>query len=157
MSKLDGNERWKSKMLLTGHAERYERRNEAAKGNITSEERTMLRDFILLPYMEKMVQKSIADVGNSNNVLKRLYLMAGQKILDEISNDIYRIRRELNKRNIKVVAEEQEDFVIYHQYICRGYEDRFGITRDVMRSEISVQLAKYMSALSTLLRGSPIG
>ena len=28
MSKLDGNERWKSKMLLTEHQEEYESRND---------------------------------------------------------------------------------------------------------------------------------
>lgn len=31
MSKLDGNERWKSKMLLTEHQEQYESRNDPKK------------------------------------------------------------------------------------------------------------------------------
>lgn len=159
MSKLDGNERWKSKMLLTEHVEQYEQQRQAAgAGRITTaEERMMIRDYILLPHMEKMVQKSIAEVENSTNILKRLYLMAGQKILDLIMKDLYRLRGELKRRNIKILTEEQADLVIYHRYYCRGYEERFGMTREVMRSEISIQLTKYTSELAKLLREYPGG
>lgn len=153
MSKLDGNDRWKSKMLLTEHAEQYEQQHSFNESKIiNAEERTMLRDYILLPYMEKMVQKSIAEVEYSTNILKRLYLMAGQHILEQIMKDLYKLRRELKKRNIKILTEEQSDFVVYHRYYCRGYEERFGMTRDVMRSEISLQLTKYTSELTTLLK-----
>jgi hypothetical protein len=156
MSKLDGNERWKSKMLLTEHVEQYEQRHNSNEGKIiTAEERTMIRDYILLPHMEKMVQKSIVDVEYSTNILKRLYLIAGQKILDQIVKDLYRLRRELKKRNIKILTEEQLDLVVYHRYYCRGYEERFGMTRDVMRSEISLQLTKYTSGLAMFLKEYP--
>lgn len=153
MSKLDGNERWKSKMLLTEHVEKYEQqRHPNEQKVITTEERTMIRDYILLPYMEKMVQKSIADIEYSTNILKRLYLMAGQKILDQIVKDLYSLRREFKKRNIKILTEEQSDLVVYHRFYCRGYEERFGMTRDVMRSEISLQLTKYISRLAMQLK-----
>ncbi|WP_219836788.1 hypothetical protein [Paenibacillus sp. R14(2021)] len=171
MSRLDGNERWKSKMLLTEHAEQYDQQHAGGGGQdaaaakapvpkqrniITMEERTMLRDYILLPHMEKMVEKSIADVEHTTNILKRGYLMAGQKILDRIVQDLYGLRRELKRRNIRILSEEQSDLVVYHRYYCRGYEDRFGMTRDVMRSEISVQLARYTSELAVLLKGGPV-
>ncbi|MFC5648537.1 hypothetical protein ACFPYJ_05225 [Paenibacillus solisilvae] len=154
MSKLDGNERWKSKMLLTEHVEQYEQQRHpaAAAKIITAEERTMIRDYILLPHMEKMVQKSIADVEHSTNILRRMYVLAGQKILERIMKDLYTLRGELKKRNIKILTEEQSDLVVYHRYYCRGYEERFGMTRDVMRSEISVQLTRYTSELAALLK-----
>lgn len=154
INKLSGNERWKSKMLMAEHVEQYDQQHSFSmnKNNITTEERTMIRDYILLPHMEKMVQKSIADVEHSTNILKCLYHAAGQHILEQIMTDMYRLRRELKKRNIKILTEEQSDFVIYHRYYCRGYEDRFAMTRDVMRSEISLQLTKYTSELVALLK-----
>ncbi|QHT60835.1 hypothetical protein GXP70_13335 [Paenibacillus lycopersici] len=171
MSKLDGNERWKSKMLLTEHVERYDEhhadggapgaaaavqaRAPRERNIITTEERAMLRDYILLPHMVKMVEKSIADVEHMTTVLKRAYLMAGQKILDRVSQDLYGLRRELNQRNIRILNEEHADLVVYHRYFCRGYEDRFGMTRDVMRSEISMKLARYTSELAALLKEGP--
>ncbi|BCG58892.1 MULTISPECIES: hypothetical protein [Paenibacillus] len=155
MSKLDDNERWKSKMLLTEHVEQYEQQHRINPSKIiTAEERTMLRDYILLPYMEKMVQKSIAEVEYSTNILKRLYLVAGQYILEQIMKDLYKLRRELKQRNIRILTEEQSDLIVYHHYYCRGYKERFGMTRDVMRSEISLRLTKYTSELTTLLKES---
>lgn len=119
---------------------------------ITPDELTMIRDYILLPHMEKMVQKSIDEAQYSTNILKRLYILASQKILNQITQDKVNLRRELTKRNIKVFEEEQSDFIIYHRYYCRGYEDQFGMTRDVMRAEISLQLTKYTSDLAAVLK-----
>lgn len=149
MSKLDGNERWKSKMLLTEHAEQYDQKQAASTvvKYLTTEERIMVRDYILLPHMEKMIQKSIANLESASNVLNRLYLAAGHKVLISVAEDYYRLRSELKKRNIRVVSEEQEDMIIYHKCYYRGYEERFGMTRDVMRSEISVRLTKYITLL----------
>lgn len=153
MSKLDGNERWQSKMLLTEHAEQYEQQHETPRSSIiTSEERTMLRDYILLPHIEKMVQKSLSEVEYSVNILKRSYLMAGQYIMEKVIQDQHRLRRELKQRNIKILNEEQSELVVYYRYYCRGYEERFGMTRDVMRSEISLRLTRYIAELGTLLK-----
>ncbi|KQX61169.1 hypothetical protein [Paenibacillus sp. Root444D2] len=148
MSKLDGNERWKSKMLLTEHQEEYESRNDPKKtSRPTSEELIMIRDYILLPHMLTIVQKSVDDIKSSSNLLKQLYLATGQVVMNKISRDMYDIRRELTKRNIKIISDEHAELVVYHRFLCRGYEDRFGMTRDVMRSEISVQLKKYIKEI----------
>jgi hypothetical protein len=149
MSKLDGNERWKSKMLLTEHQEQYENRRDIknSRNRPTEDEFKMIRDYILLPYMLSMVQKNIEDTGNQSNLLKQLYVTADQAVMKQISADMYSVRRELSKRNIKITNDEQADMVIYHRFICRGYEDRFGMVRDVMRSEISIRLSKYFKEL----------
>ena len=154
MNKLDGNERWKSKMLLTEHVEQYDQQHAPRQAKVTTaEERTMIRDYILLPHMEKMVQKSLSEIESMTTLLKRGYLMTGHRVLDEIMNDQYALRRELKMRNIRIVAEEQSDAVVYHRYYCRGYEEHFGMTREVMRSEISWKLARYVSELGELLKG----
>ncbi|NRS15973.1 hypothetical protein HPY28_06100 [Brevibacillus sp. HB1.2] len=149
MSKLDGNERWKSKMLLTEHQEQYENRHDAKNSHKrpTEDEFKMIRDCILLPHMLSMVQKSIEDIENHSNLLKQLYLTAGRALMSQISADLYSLRRELSKRNIKIMSDEQADMVMYHRFICRGYEDRFGMVRDVMRSEISIRLSMYIKEL----------
>ncbi|WP_223066488.1 hypothetical protein [Paenibacillus caui] len=152
MSKLDGNERWKSKMLLTEHQEQYEHHSEARNSHRpTEDELIMIRDYILLPYMLSMVQKSIDDIENNSNLLKKLYLAAGQVVKNKISEDLYRLRRELSKRNIKIINDEQVDLIVYHRFICRGYEDRFGMVRDVIRSEISIRLSKYLKEIGERL------
>lgn len=144
MSKLEGNERWKSKMLLTEHQEQYEaRKEEQPSGRPTPEELTMIRDYILLPHMLTIVEKNMEDVKRSSNVLKRPFLALAEAIASRISRDMHELRRELSRRRIRVVGDEQVDLVVYHRFVCRGYEDRLGIVREVMRSEISVRLVKY--------------
>ncbi|WP_076248187.1 hypothetical protein [Paenibacillus sp. FSL H8-0259] len=61
-------------------------------GHITVEERTMLRDYILLPHIEAMVQRSIDDIERSGNELKRLYAAAGTYIQRQVAEDTRRLR-----------------------------------------------------------------
>ena len=152
MSKLDGNGRGESKMALTEHVEQYEKRNEIKNFNRPStDELIMIRDFILLPHMLNMVQRAADEIKSSTNILRRHFIISTQILMDRITKDMYLLRKELTGRNIKVIAEEQVDLVIYHKIICRGYEERFGMVRDVIRAEISVRLTKYLNEMSKLL------
>ncbi|RKP50047.1 hypothetical protein D7Z26_19735 [Cohnella endophytica] len=148
MTKLDGNERWKSKMLLTEHQEQYQNRhNKTLTGRATNEELTMIRDVIMFPHMLTMSDKSLQEVRRTPNLYKRLFEQAVQLIMNKISKDLFALRRELKNRNIKVFDDETADGIIYHRYVCRGYEDKFGIVRETLRSEISVRLAQYASSV----------
>ncbi|WP_178382397.1 hypothetical protein, partial [Paenibacillus sp. P3E] len=119
---------------------------------ITIDERTMVRDLILLPYIDTMVGKSLKEIENSGNILKRAYLMAGQTIQRRIMQDTYQLQKELKQRNIRVLADEQEEFLVYYKIFCRGYQERYGLTRDVMRTEISLRLTKYTAELGAVLK-----
>lgn len=155
MSKLDGNERWKTKMLLTEHQEHYDNRGEQNYSNRpTPEEFTMIRDYVLLPHMLTMVQKCVDDIDNSSYLLKKLFVAASQEVMNRISKDLYEIRRELKRRNIKILNDEQVDTVLYYHFVCRGYQDRFGIVREVMRAEISVRFTKYLKEILDFIKAS---
>lgn len=41
--------------------------------------------------------------------------MAGQAVQRWIMQDTYELRKELKQRNIKVVADEQEEFLVYYK------------------------------------------
>ncbi|GAA3406767.1 hypothetical protein ACFFNY_24830 [Paenibacillus hodogayensis] len=153
MSKLDANGRWESKMALPEHIEQYEARGDKKATHPTTEELTMIRDYVLLPHMLTMVQRSIDDIKNSTNILKRLYLLSAEVVMSSINRDLYDLRRELSRRSIKIHGDEQVDMVVYYRYVCRGYEERIGIVREVMRSEISMRLAKYVSEVVHKIKG----
>lgn len=153
MSKLNGNERWKTKMLMSEHVDQFEEKQEdAVKKMITVEERTMVRDLILLPYIDTMVGRSLKEIELSGSILKRAFAIAGQTIQRRIMQDTYQLQKELKQRNIKVLPDEQEEFLVYHKIFCRGYQERFGLTRDVMRTEISLRLTRYTAELGAVLQ-----
>ncbi|MOA41364.1 hypothetical protein D3C78_1633140 [compost metagenome] len=88
----------------------------------------------------------------SGNVLAKMYLMAGQYIQKRIMQDIYRLRQELKQRNVKVVEDKNDDFIIYNMIYFRGYQERFGMTRDVMKTEISLRLTQYTSEFGGIVK-----
>lgn len=121
---------------------------------LTNEEREMVRDLILLPYIDTMVSKSMREIERSGNVLNRAYILAGRYIQKRIIQEVYQLRQEFRKRNIKVVEDSQDDFITYNMIYYRGYQERFGLTRDVMRTEISLRLTSYTSELGEVLKGN---
>ncbi|MNB77482.1 hypothetical protein D3C75_241670 [compost metagenome] len=155
MSKLSGNERWKTKMLLTEHVEQYEQQDqkeENSRNMLTSTERLMVRDLILLPYIDTMVSKSMVEIERSGNLLMKMYMMAGRYIQNRIMRDTWELQKELKQRNVRFVADEQDEFISYYKIFFRGYQEQFGLTRDVMRSEISLRLTRYTAELGKLLK-----
>lgn len=153
MSKLDGNERWKTKMLLTEHQEQYDNRHRERNANrLSDEELRMVQDYLILPYMLTMVDNGIDEIEQSRAFMNRLFLAAALRLREAIERDKRRLKKELDHRNIKVMIDEQVDLVIYHRIYCRGYEDKFGMVREVMRSRIRVKMTEYMREIELLLR-----
>lgn len=135
-------------MLMSEHVDQFEEKQEdTVRRMITVEERTMVRDLILLPYIDTMVGRSLKEIELSGSILKRAFVIAGQAIQRRIMQDTYQLQKELKQRNIRVLPDEQEEFLVYHKIFCRGYQERFGLTRDVMRTEISLRLTRYTAEL----------
>jgi hypothetical protein len=119
---------------------------------LSNEEREMVRDLILLPYIDTMVGKSLKEIEHSGNVLRRAYITAGRYIQKRIIQDVYNLRRELKQRDIKVVEDTQDDFVTYNIIYFRGFQEKFGMTRDVMKTEISLRLTQYTADFSEIMK-----
>lgn len=140
-----GENNWKSKMLLTEHHEQYDNRVQAIMQQPTSEEFKMIRDYILLPHILTMVQRNLDEQRFNKGVLNSAFLAAGESIAKKIMKDIYEIRKELGKRNIRVSNGDQDEIVMNYHYVCRGYSGTFGITREESKAQISIRLGKYVS------------
>jgi hypothetical protein len=153
MSKLDGNERWKTKMLLTEHKEQYEQRHQQKiTGMPTSDEMTLIRDFVMYPNIISMLHRGIDQIRTANIPLKELLARCLEVIMFSVTDDYYALKRELKARNIQVFADVTDDGVLYHRYLCRGYENRFGITREALKAEMGNRLAKYTDQLAKSLK-----
>lgn len=119
---------------------------------LSNEERIMVRDLILLPYIDQMVGKSIEEIEHSGNVLRQTYIIAGRFIQSRIMADIYDLKQELKRRNIKVVDDEAADQIMYYMIFYRGYQERFGLMREVMKTEIRLRLTQYTAEVGQALK-----
>lgn len=125
---------------------------EKITGMLTVEERYMIRDLILLPYIDTMVGKAMREIEISGNLLSKVGLLSGEYIRNRIMKDTYELQKELKRRSIKIVDDENDDFLLYYMIYYRGYQERFGMTRDVMRTEISLRLTQYTAELGQILK-----
>jgi hypothetical protein len=136
--------------------EHQERGWHQASGVPDEEELQMIRDSVLLPHLLTMVERGMEEAQSSAGVLQRLFVRAAEVLHSRISRDLYALRRELARRKIKVEGAEHAGMILYYRYTCRGYEDRLGIVREVMRAEIGVKLAGYIKeVLEPLSKENP--
>ncbi|MFC5403133.1 hypothetical protein [Cohnella soli] len=150
MTKLDANNRWGPKFLLDAHQVKYEQRDKEKQiAGATSEEMQLIRESILLPELQKMLQQSIEEVGNSNITLHKTMAVLMQLLLDSVSRTKYGVNREMKRKNIKVTKQELIDNITTSQYLCRGLTGSFGMTREVMREQIGLHLKR---AINDVLR-----
>ncbi|MNC14970.1 hypothetical protein D3C76_1357070 [compost metagenome] len=120
---------------------------EIAKGaGPLSDDVVLVRDKAVLDNMRIMVERNMEELVASKYLLNKLFIAVTQLILNRINNDIRELHREMRKRQIKILNEEQADNILYFRFTCRGYEDRFGIMREVLRTEISTRLGMYVKA-----------
>jgi Icc-related predicted phosphoesterase len=164
--KLEKNGLWESsRMMLPEHREALAQRRKpqdqdqdqdqaqaataaVTKPNVpTQEELKLIRNYALLPIMLSIVENNYRNIETSSYALKKLYMAATQALLNLIHADLAQVRKTLKQRKIKVHEEERIDGVIGYRFVCRGYEDSFAIMRDVVRAEISVRIAEYISVL----------
>ncbi|MHA7962860.1 hypothetical protein ACX93W_01860 [Paenibacillus sp. CAU 1782] len=156
MSKLDDNNRWSGKMLLTEHAEQYDAMKSEVPtvGRPTLDELTMIRDAVMYPYIITMLQNGIDNVTASRLPLKSLLERCLEVLMNSVSDNKFALNRELRKRNIKVHNEEAGDGILYFRYTCRGYNERFGIAREALRNEMSTRLTQYVDDVGKQLRNN---
>ena len=143
MSKLDGHGRWGGKMLLTEHQEKYDQqKSKPVSSKATTEEIKLIRDSILLPHLMTMVQKGLDEISGSRIMLYHVMAQFMRALMDRVSLESFHVRRELKQRSIRVLSDETIDEIVYNRYICRGYYEKFGMTREVMRTEIAKHISR---------------
>ncbi|WP_116061917.1 hypothetical protein [Cohnella phaseoli] len=144
--KLEGNGRRSVKMLLTDHTAKYEQRDLTKRsGKPNADELLWIRDTILLPHLMTMLQRAHDEVKRSEMTLHQVMAQFLRVVMDHVTLDMFNLRRQLRQHNIKLLTEETQDDIFYHKYVCRGYEDRFGMTREVMRGEIGNHLKRFVN------------
>jgi hypothetical protein len=156
--KLTGNGLWESsRMMLPQHKEAAIAR---MKGSIASTEQPtredleMIRDYIFLPIMHTIVRKKSQDIAISAESLRLLYSQAAHVLAKNIQSDFMKVKKAMLERNIRVFEEEKGYDSMHYRYVCRGHEDLFAFSREIMLAEIGVRIGKYADNLVEFMKES---
>ncbi|NHN33665.1 hypothetical protein [Paenibacillus agricola] len=155
--KLEGNGLWESsRMMLPQHKEQS-MQNQSDQPHLALEPPTkkdlqMMRDFVILPFALKIVEKKSIEVEMSSLTLKLLYSSAAKILAKCMREDVQKSKKILVERHIRVFEDSKDDTELIYRYICRGHEDRFVVTKDFMREEISRRIGSYAKSLIVILQ-----
>jgi galactose-1-phosphate uridylyltransferase len=69
--------------------------------------------------------------------------------MDRIHKELAQVNRQLREKKIKIFKDEREDMDLHYRYICRGYEDKFAIMREVARASITVKIGEHIKRIIT--------
>jgi len=151
MTKLDANGRWESsRILLPEHREALIERK-LPKPTISpvpgEAELKLIRDHVLLQGILNYAQKGRRSAELIEHIMKDGFLMAIDVLIDRINADLVQARKKLRSSNIKIWEDELVEDTMWYRYLYRGYEGRTGISRDLVRKEMSVRIGKYFAAV----------
>lgn len=119
------------------------------KANYPNEEEiTLVRESILLPMLLTIVENNKRELTMNQMPLKQLYLNITEVLLRRIFADITQVRKELSQRNIKVVEDDQKTASLQYVMYVRGYEEKFGIMKELVKAELGIKLGKYVGQLT---------
>jgi hypothetical protein len=155
--KLEGNGLWESsRMMLPQHKEQSMpiQNNTFARAAepVTKQEIEMMRDYIILPIALKIVEKKSIEVEMSSQTLKLLYSAAAKILANHIRDDVQKCKKVLLEKKIRVFEDSKDNTELIYCYICRGHEDRFVMTKDFIRAEISVRIGRYARSLVSTIQ-----
>ena len=157
--KLENNGLWESsRMMLPEHREALLKHRHTSSQPTstpstqptrlpTDEELKLIRHVVILPILITIVESNGRSVEIMVSPLQKLYLKATQALLQCIHADLTQVKKTLRERNIKVFEDDHIDGSLHYRFICRGYEDHFAMIRDVVRAELSTQIAHYISLI----------
>lgn len=122
-----------------------------APGRPTTEELELIRDMLVLPNLVIMLERQRQEMEYNSIMLKPLYLRAVDALIYKINRDFSQLRQELRRRKIKTWEGDHTEFIMYIDFVCRGYKDRLGVVREVLKSVIRERLTQYVNEMGAAL------
>ncbi|MFD2328809.1 hypothetical protein ACFSR7_06050 [Cohnella sp. GCM10020058] len=155
MTKLDANNRWQTKMMLTEHVEAlkehdYKRNNPTAaieQKEATRADLMLIRTYILLPMLRDMVDRTMTQLDKDPQPMRQLYMRALTILHARIGQDLLNNKKSLQQQNIRIWKSHQEGSTAYYKYLCSGREGELGIDRDFAKQSINLRISEYVNAL----------
>ena len=108
---------------------------------ITNEERSLIRDNVILLMMLEMIDHNRKLQESTGNILKPMYLAVTDYLIDLVHADAVAVKRQLKAASIKWWDKQMTDFILTYSFVCRGFEGDFSITRDVAKSQLSIKFS----------------
>ncbi|OPH61857.1 hypothetical protein BC351_01035 [Paenibacillus ferrarius] len=117
----------------------------------TAEEIDKARELALLEILRDIVCNNRDDLKLSSMTLKSLYVSTTDAVIDDINNDIRKIKLLLKQSEANLSKERSNENELSYVLHCRGYTEKFSILKGTAKPELGVLLKKYVQKIEKLL------
>ncbi|CAM4240987.1 hypothetical protein FHS16_001302 [Paenibacillus endophyticus] len=112
----------------------------------TEEELELVKRFVLLGIVMRILDHDIRVIGSSAIKLPRFYESMMRGMQDRVLLDLAVIKREFRQTGIKVYEERRQKDGLHAEYVCRGYHHRFFMLWGFVKAESERVLKQYLSS-----------
>ncbi|EPY10148.1 hypothetical protein SAMN04488689_103361 [Paenibacillus sp. cl6col] len=109
------------------------------------EDAYIVKQYIIQTLILDVLERDIERIGASNLKMADIYTQCLRQAQDNVSLDLYRLRKQFRNRGIKVYEEERLEHGIRVQYVCRGYQHSFYMLRGLIRAEVKNRMQAYLN------------
>jgi len=111
----------------------------------TEEELELVKRYVLLGIVIRILDHDIRVIGKASIKLPRLYESMMRGMQDRVLLDLAGIRRQFREMGIKVYEEKNEGDGLHVKYVCRGYHHRLFMLWNFVKAESERVLKQYLS------------
>ncbi|MCM3783177.1 hypothetical protein M3231_09340 [Neobacillus mesonae] len=115
----------------------------AVPAQITDEDRTLVKFYIILPMILTAFERDTAIINNSlktpDPYIERVHLA-----MNSLTHDITEIKRQFRDRGIKVYETTREPDGVYTRFLCRGYHGHMTLRWTFIKPEATILMRKYL-------------
>ncbi|MFK3960518.1 hypothetical protein [Guptibacillus hwajinpoensis] len=113
---------------------------------LSKEETKALRNYLLLPYMKRVLEIDTKWVNHSKMKLPRPYLELIQAAITLASSDLKWAKAMLHDRGIRVYIEDTKEDVVICKVYCRGYNQTYRYSSIQIRNQVERRILAYFLA-----------
>lgn len=113
--------------------------------SLTDEENSLIRDFIILPFVKKMVQNNMGKIKAESMTLSELFVRSCKKALELIEADINASRRDVGRLKMQITQIKQNDDSADYEISLRGYVHHITLQRHVAKREMATKRDVYIA------------
>ncbi|WP_201009020.1 hypothetical protein [Paenibacillus glycanilyticus] len=112
--------------------------------SMTDEEYSLIRDYLILPFVRNMVKNNSEKVKDEGLTLGSLFVKSSEVMLKLIDKDIYETRRQIGKLQAKITESKRNEDGILYEVRLRGYVQEIALLRHVVKREMADKSEKYI-------------
>ncbi len=113
---------------------------------LSKEETKALRNYLLLPYLKRVLEIDTKWVNHSKMKLPRPYLELIQAAITLASSDLKWAKAMLHDRGIRVYIEDTKEDVVICKVYCRGYNQTYRYSSIQIRNQVERRILAYFLA-----------